>query len=386
MSNSITKPLAVYIHWPFCLSKCPYCDFNSHVREKVDSGKWQQALLAELAYMAAKTPGRQVASIFFGGGTPSLMPPSLVGALIEQVHRLWDVAPGMEITLEANPTSVEVEKFKELRRVGVNRVSLGVQSLRQEELTFLGRGHNVQEALTAIGHARDNFERYSFDLIYARPRQSLADWEAELTQALALTGGHLSLYQLTIEENTAFYHAYAKGAFAMPSEEEAEALYRLTEELTGAHGLSAYEVSNYAAPGQESRHNLAYWQGDEYVGAGPGAHGRIMENGVRIATQTLKSPERWLENTEKSGHALEVFQPVGREDEAQERLMMGLRLKDGIAYDAMLARTGFDLREYLKPEKLRLYQQTGLLEARDDTLKVTLQGRLVLNRLTGELI
>ena len=386
MSNPIIKPLAVYIHWPFCLSKCPYCDFNSHVRDRVDAAAWQDALLKELDYMAGKMPQRRVASIFFGGGTPSLMPPALVAALIERVQTLWPCAPDMEVTLEANPTSVEAGKFRELKKAGVNRVSLGVQSLRQEELAFLGRGHNVQEALTAIGHARDTFERYSFDLIYARPNQCLADWEAELSQALALTGGHLSLYQLTIEENTAFHHAYAKGAFSMPDEEASEALYRLTEALTGAYGLSAYEVSNYAAPGQESRHNLAYWRGDDYAGIGPGAHGRLTIDDVRVATQTLKSPERWLENVGKNGHALEVWEPVERAVEVQERIMMGLRLKGGIHYDDVKARSGIDLRDHLAPEKLRFYQETGLLEKRDDALTATLQGRLVLNRLTAELL
>ena len=380
------QPIALYIHWPFCLSKCPYCDFNSHVREAVDAGKWQAALLRELDYMAAHSAGRELSSIFFGGGTPSLMPPALVATLIEKAQELWQPQPDIEITLEANPTSVEVEKFRELRRAGVNRVSLGVQSLRQEELTFLGRGHNVQEALTAIGHARDVFERYSFDLIYARPRQTLQQWEEELSEALALTGGHLSLYQLTIEENTAFYHAYKKGAFAMPDEETAESLYRLTEEMTGAHGLAAYEVSNYAAPGQESRHNLAYWQGLDYAGAGPGAHGRLTVDGVRIATQTLKSPERWLENVERSGHAVEVWQATDKGIEAEERLMMGLRLRSGIDYADIRKHNGLELRDHLDMAKVALYQKQGLLEPREDALVATLAGRLVLNRLTAELL
>lgn len=369
--------LAVYIHWPFCLSKCPYCDFNSHVRDKVEQQQWRDALLAELAFMAARTQGRIVTSIFFGGGTPSLMPTTTVAALIDKVRELWECAPDIEITLEANPTSVEIEKFRQLRAAGVNRISLGVQSLRQEELTFLGRGHNVQEAISAIHSAREIFERYSFDLIYARPNQTLGQWEAELGEALRLAGGHLSLYQLTIEENTAFHHAYAKGAFAMPDDEMSEALYRLTEAMTGAHGLSAYEVSNYAKTGQESRHNLSYWRGDEYVGIGPGAHGRLMEH-TRIATQTIKSPERWLSQVQAQGHGLEVDAPVDSALEAQERLMMGLRLKDGIAMAP--------LRAHIDAQKLALYQKQGLLEPGDATLKVTLAGRLVLSRLTAELI
>jgi oxygen-independent coproporphyrinogen-3 oxidase len=393
------RPLAVYIHWPFCLSKCPYCDFNSHVREKVEQERWRAALLTELRYMAQHTQGHRVRSIFFGGGTPSLMPPSTVAALIEAVQALWPCANDIEITLEANPTSVEVDKFRQLREAGVDRLSLGVQSLRQSELSFLGRGHSVEEALRAIGYAREVFERYSFDLIYARPNQTLADWEEELAQGLALSGGHLSLYQLTIEENTAFYHAYAKGAFAMPDEEHSAALYALTESMTSAHGLHGYEVSNYAASGQESRHNLAYWQGNAYVGIGPGAHGRIpLEHGsglalpagssvgARTATQAIKSPERWLEQVERSGHGYEPWQAIDTATEVQERVMMGLRLKDGIDYAAMQARTGFDLRPFLNEKKIRFYQDKGLLVASNERLAATEAGRLVLTQLTGELL
>ncbi|NBX03054.1 MAG: coproporphyrinogen III oxidase [Alphaproteobacteria bacterium] len=378
--------LAVYIHWPFCLSKCPYCDFNSHVREKVEMDRWQAALLRELDYMHTHTAGRTVTSIFFGGGTPSLMPPSLVAALIDRVHALWPCSNKLEITLEANPTSVEIDKFRELKAAGVERASLGVQSLRQEELSFLGRGHSVQEAKKAIAYAAEVFERFSFDLIYARPNQTLKQWEEELKEALALARGHLSLYQLTIEENTAFYHAYAKGAFAMPDEETAEALYRLTEEITGAHGLHAYEVSNYAGPDQKSRHNLSYWQGDDYIGVGPGAHGRVTEGGVRYATQTLKSPERWLENVEKRGNGVELWDATDLPTQAMEMLMMGLRLSDGIDYESFISRHGFDLRDHINTTKIRLYQSKGLLERDDDLLKTTLAGRLVLNRLTAELL
>lgn len=390
------RPLSVYIHWPFCLSKCPYCDFNSHVRERVEQERWRAALLTELRYMAQRTQGHCVQSIFFGGGTPSLMPPATVAALIEEVRTLWPCAQDMEVTLEANPTSVEVEKFRQLRAAGVNRLSLGVQSLRQSELSFLGRGHSVEEALRAIGDAREVFDRYSFDLIYARPNQTLDDWQDELAQALVLSGGHLSLYQLTIEENTAFYHAYAKGAFAMPGEEHSAALYTLTQSMTESYGLYGYEVSNYAARGQESRHNLAYWQGDSYVGVGPGAHGRIVDYsrdesagsslGTRTATQAIKSPERWLEQVERSGHGYEPWQPIDPATEAQERVMMGLRLKDGIDYAAMQARTGFDLRPYLNEKKIRLYQDKELLVASDERLAATEAGRMVLTQLTGELL
>ncbi len=379
-------PLAIYIHWPFCKSKCPYCDFNSHVRDRVEFSRWQQALLRELEYMASKVSGHEVASIFFGGGTPSLMPPAIAEALIKRVHDLWPVSDTLEITLEANPTSVETNTFPDFAAAGVNRVSLGVQSLDDKELAFLGRGHSAKEALAAIALAKKTFDRYSFDLIYARPNQTLAAWDAELSQALDHAAGHLSLYQLTIEENTAFHHAYAKGNFTLPNEEASEALYRLTEERMQDAGYAAYEVSNYAKPGHECRHNLAYWLGGDYIGVGAGAHGRITANGQRIATQTLKSPERWLENVERDGQAVEIWQQVSREDEAAERLMMGLRLAGGIEYRAFSERSGFALGDYLDAKKVALYTGKGLLEPSSERLQVTLKGRLVLNRLIAELL
>jgi putative oxygen-independent coproporphyrinogen III oxidase len=379
-------PLAVYIHWPFCKAKCPYCDFNSHVRENVDQSRWQASLLAELDHMADYVKDRTITSIFFGGGTPSLMLPETATAVIDRVSKLWPVTSDIEITLEANPTSVETNTFADFKNAGINRVSLGVQSLRTPDLKFLGRGHSVEEALKAIDSARATFDRYSFDLIYARPGQTTSEWEKELSQALAYVGGHLSLYQLTIEENTAFHHAYAKHEFALPDEQESEALYRLTESLTAARGLVAYEVSNYAKPGEESRHNLAYWQGYDYIGVGPGAHGRITLEGSRCATQTLKSPERWLENVEKQGHAVEIWNKVELTQEIEERLMMGLRLKDGIDLAAFKKQTGHDLPHYLNRHKQRLYVAQGLLAERADKLQVTLSGRLVLNRLIAELL
>jgi putative oxygen-independent coproporphyrinogen III oxidase len=379
-------PLAVYIHWPFCKSKCPYCDFNSHVREQVDHGRWKAALLRELEHMAQSVPGRQVASIFFGGGTPSLMPPGIAEALIERVQALWPVAEDIEITLEANPTSVETQTFADFKRAGINRASLGVQSLRASELAFLGREHNVGEALKAIESAAKTFSRYSFDLIYARPNQTVAAWEEELTEALQYVDGHMSLYQLTIEENTAFHHAYAKGGFTLPGEEEAEALYRRTEAIMAQRGLRAYEVSNYAKPGQESRHNLSYWKGYDYIGVGPGAHGRITVGSERIATQTLKSPERWLEQVERAGYACEIWQAVERQQEAEERLMMGLRVQEGIGYDEFIAHNGYDLREYLNIAHRDLYIAKGLLVDDPTRLRTTLNGRLLLGTLTAELL
>ena len=405
-------PLAVYIHWPFCKSKCPYCDFNSHVRDRVEQERWRAALLRELEYMAAQVGEHRVTSIFFGGGTPSLMPPETVAALIDKVHALWPVAADMEITLEANPTSVEASTFKDFKNAGVNRVSLGVQSLDAQALRFLGREHNPVEALAAVDLARNTFDRYSFDLIYARPHQTLAAWEAELAQAMQYVGSHISLYQLTIEENTAFHHAYAKRGFVLPDEAESEALYRLTESMLAAQGLVAYEVSNYAKPGQESRHNLSYWKGDDYIGVGPGAHGRLTAQSAvsrmtddgcrmteknitssvirhpssRIATQTLKSPERWLENVEKNGHAVEVWEAIDKQREVEERVMMGLRLREGISYSAFQQQTGIDLREFIHQQRRELYIAKGLLVDDPDRLQTTLNGRLVLGTLTGELL
>jgi len=380
------KNLAIYIHWPFCKSKCPYCDFNSHVRERVEQDAWRNALISELEFMHSHSQNFTVSSIFFGGGTPSLMPPATAEALINRVHKLWNVRDDIEITLEANPTSVESENFNAFKAAGINRVSLGVQSLRDDELKFLGRGHSASEAIKAIKLAQKTFARYSFDLIYARPNQTIADWDAELTEALALTGGHLSLYQLTIEENTAFYHAYKNGGFAMPSEELAEELYIRTEEKMLEHGFTPYEISNYAKAGEESRHNLSYWQGDSYIGIGAGAHGRINTGGKRIATQTLKSPERWLENVQKSGNAVEIWQEIPPEIEVEERLMMGLRLRGGINYEDFKSQTGLDLHEHINTQKRDFYIKNGLLADDANNLRPTLKGKLVLNKLTAELI
>ena len=382
----LNESLAVYIHWPFCLSKCPYCDFNSHVREKIDNDRWKNSLIRELEYMHSHTQEFTVTSIFFGGGTPSLMPPDTTHALIERARQLWSVADNVEITLEANPTSVEAGRFVDFKEAGVNRVSLGVQSLRDSELKFLGRGHNAKEAIGAIELLRKTFDRYSFDLIYARPNQTLATWDEELSEALEMAGGHLSLYQLTIEENTAFHHAYAKGGFSLPDEELSEALYRLTEEKMLTKGFTPYEISNYALRGQESRHNLSYWRGDNYIGVGAGAHGRLHTSGKRIATQTLKSPERWLENVEKNGHAVEVWQEVAPETEIEERVMMGLRLRCGINYQDFQRQTGFDLAKHINLAKRDFYIRQGLLENDENSLKTTLKGRLLLNKLTAEIL
>jgi putative oxygen-independent coproporphyrinogen III oxidase len=381
-------PLAVYIHWPFCKKKCPYCDFNSHVRERVEQDAWRTALLKELRYWHGRAPLHEVTSIFFGGGTPSLMPPETVRALIDEVRQLWSTAPDIEITLEANPTSVEAEKFAALRQAGVNRVSLGVQSLQAESLKFLGREHSATEARAAIALARELFPRYSFDLIYALPGQTLGDWEAELREALTLSRGHLSLYQLTIEENTAFHHAYhVTKSFALPEENLAASLYERTQEIMGAAGLPAYEISNHAAPGQESRHNQSYWRSDAYLGIGPGAHGRVTRGSERISTRNLKSPERWLERTTHDGNGLEEETILTAAERAEEKLLMGLRL---VGEGCNLARLDEDERSYLthlwRDGRVEALVQQGMLQRQGELLTATAQGRLLLNTITAQLL
>ena len=325
------EPLAVYIHWPFCRLKCPYCDFNSHVRDSVDAGRWTRALLTDLDYQAGRVPAREVGSVFFGGGTPSLMPPGTVAALLEAVRSHWAVAPDLEVTLEANPNSTEADRFRAFAAAGVNRLSLGVQALDPAALRLLGRRHGRDEAIAAIEHAREIFPRFSFDLIYARPGQSIAAWQRELDEALALAGEHLSLYQLTIESGTAFATAVRLGELVLPEEEIAVVLFEMTQDRLAAHGLPAYEISNHARPGAECRHNLAYWRYQDYVGIGPGAHGRLTRGGAKCATRQHRLPERWLTAVETAGTGLEETTPIDRETAIEEMLMMGLRLLEGVS-------------------------------------------------------
>ncbi len=321
----------VYVHWPFCLSKCPYCDFNSHVRHAaIDEARFLRAFKSEIAHAAARVPGRTVSTIFFGGGTPSLMAPETAGAILDTIARHWPIAPDVEVTLEANPTSVEATRFRALRAAGVNRVSLGVQALDDGALRELGRLHSAREALAAVAVARDSFERFSFDLIYARPDQTPDAWRTELERALDEHSEHLSLYQLTIEADTPFATLHAAGKLRIPDADAARALYDVTQEVTAARGLPAYEVSNHARPGAECRHNLIYWRYGEYAGVGPGAHGRIEADGARVATATEKHPERWLLQVESRGHGLIVDETLSREEQADELLLMGLRLTEGI--------------------------------------------------------
>ncbi|MCM0019623.1 MAG: radical SAM family heme chaperone HemW [Tagaea sp.] len=321
---------AIYVHWPFCKSKCPYCDFNSHVRERIDEESWAKALLAELDHYAALTPGRTVSSVFFGGGTPSLMNPHTAAAVLDRIATRWRIAEDPEITLEANPNSAEAERFAGFKAAGVERLSIGVQALDDKALKFLGRGHDMREAKHAIDRAASLFERFSFDLIYARPDQTVPDWQDELRAALALGPSHLSVYQLTLEPGTRFTQMAARGELVLPGEDRQETLYDATLELLADAGLPAYEVSNHAKPGQESRHNRVYWRYEDYVGVGPGAHGRITVEGVKRATRQEKAPETWLASVTAQGHATAEDTPLEARTQADEALMMGLRVTEGI--------------------------------------------------------
>jgi putative oxygen-independent coproporphyrinogen III oxidase len=352
----------VYVHWPFCAQKCPYCDFNSHVRfGGIDEARFLSAYLRELEHTAALTGPREVASIFFGGGTPSLMQPRTVAAILDRTAQLWSIAPGAEITLEANPGSVEAERFAGYAQAGVNRVSLGVQSLRDDILKSLGRIHTAAEAMSALKIATEHFDRISFDLIYARPRQTVEEWRRELSEALELAHGHLSLYQLTIEPETPFAALHAAGKLVIPEGDEALALYEATQELTTAAGLPPYEISNHAAPGEESRHNLLYWRYGEYAGCGPGAHGRLVFDGARHATSTERFPERWAELVEHQGFGWVEAVPVTRGEQADELLLMGLRLGEGIDLDRLAAVSGLRPR----PHVTAALERAGLIERVD---------------------
>jgi oxygen-independent coproporphyrinogen-3 oxidase len=369
---------ALYIHWPFCRAKCPYCDFNSHVREAVDEAAWREALLAELDHFAAETRGRALASVFFGGGTPSLMSPATVGALLDRAASRWRLADDVEITLEANPTSVEAGKFAGFRSAGVNRVSLGVQALDDAALKALGRRHDAAEAVRAVELAARHFERWSFDLIYARPGQTADAWERELDRALPLVGDHLSAYQLTIEPGTAFATAHARGELILPDEEDAAALYELTQAKLEAAGMPAYEVSNHARPGGACRHNLVYWRHQDYVGIGPGAHGRLTQGGTTVATRQLRAPETWLESVAREGHGTQERIALSSRERAEERLMMGLRLAEGVAREAVA--------EVIDARRAADLVEGGFLAADPGRLRATPAGRQRLNAVLGALL
>jgi oxygen-independent coproporphyrinogen-3 oxidase len=379
--------LALYIHWPFCSAKCPYCDFNSHVRDRVDHDAFAAALRAELAYEAARAGRRKLASIFFGGGTPSLMRPETVAALIGDATRLFDAVPDIEITLEANPTSVEREKLRAFRDAGVNRVSLGVQSLDAAALAFLGRRHDVAEAIRALEFAREIFSRASFDLIYARPGQTEASWRAELRQALALAADHLSLYQLTIEPGTQFATLHQRGDFALPEGEDAARLYDATADEAARFGLLRYEVSNYAKPGAESRHNLAYWRYGDYLGIGAGAHQRLtLADGSLRAARRHRAPEEWLARVRRDGHAIVEEEALSPRDRSREALLMGLRLREGVDPARIEARCGVRFGDAVDARMLAALIDDGLLAWRDGRLAATDAGILRLDALLPVLL
>jgi putative oxygen-independent coproporphyrinogen III oxidase len=373
---------ALYIHWPFCLAKCPYCDFNSHVREAVDVDLWREALLADMRYEARLAGGEALTSIFFGGGTPSLMPPALVECLLAEAQQLWGFDQNIEITLEANPSSVEAAKFADLATAGINRVSLGLQALDDEALQFLGRLHDAAEGLAALEVAQQTFTRVNFDLIYARPGQRAADWHAELARAIALGTTHLSLYQLTIEPGTRFETLVREQAFTPLDDEHAADLFELTRALITSAGLPAYEISNHARPGEESRHNLAYWRYQDYVGIGPGAHGR--RSGY--ATVRHRKPENWLSAVARNRHGLAEERQLGEREQASEAMLMGLRLAEGVDLAALAARFGLSPAALHDAQRCALYQRQGLLWFEGSRLGVTTIGMPLLDALLGEVV
>lgn len=378
----MTTALALYVHWPFCVSKCPYCDFNSHVRDSVDQAAWRAALLADLAHEAGLTQGTPLGSIFFGGGTPSLMPPETVAAIINTAENMWGFAPNIEITLEANPSSVEAARFADLAAAGVNRVSLGLQALDDAALTFLGRAHDVAEGLAALDTAQANFARVSFDLIYARPDQSIAAWEAELARAIGFGTEHLSLYQLTIEPGTRFATDAAAGRLEIPEADFGADLFEATRVMTSAAGLPAYEISNHARPGAESRHNLTYWRYTDYVGIGPGAHGR--RGGV--ATVRHKKPENWISALARNGHGAESETSLAPDMRLTEAMLMGLRLREGVDLARIAELGGCAIDEVVDQRAAVLLEAEGLIARAGNRLRATDKGLPVLNAVIATLI
>lgn len=385
-AESADEPFGLYVHWPFCLSKCPYCDFNSHVREAVDQKRWREAYLKELEHSAMLAPGRRLGSIFFGGGTPSLMEPATVGAIVARALSLWPAEAGLEITLEANPTSSEAARFAAFCAAGINRLSLGIQALNDDDLAFLGRGHDRREAVRALDCARRRFSRLSLDLIYARPGQSVRAWRKELGEALALGTSHISAYELTVERGTAFFGAYNRGIFALPGEELAAELYETTLETLEAAGLFAYEISNHARPGEECRHNLLYWRYGEYAGIGPGAHGRLTVNNEVVATRKRRRPEDWLSAVENKGHGTVEEAPLTRAERIDEMVMMGLRLVEGISRERFRRLAGGDFATILDAGKLARLISAGFLSLDDERIAATASGRQRLNAVLLDLL
>jgi oxygen-independent coproporphyrinogen-3 oxidase len=386
MSSSSKTPLALYIHWPFCRAKCPYCDFNSHVAQDIDHARFAAAYHREMAHMAAHYgAGRKLVSIFFGGGTPSLMPPSLVAGIVAEAERLFGLSDDVEITAEANPTSSEAAMFEGFHAAGVNRISLGVQSLRDEGLAFLGREHSADEARNAISAARQHFARVSIDLIYAQRGQTAAGWVNELREALDLGLTHMSLYQLTIEQGTVFHTRTRRGETLIPPDDLAAEMYEMTNDVMTDAGLPAYEISNHAAAGEACRHNLVYWRAQDWLGVGPGAHGRLTLPDGRLGLATRRSPAAWLEAVGESGHAIDIITEDGRADSVAEWLMMGLRLAEGVSMPAMEARFG-SRASWLDETALNRLVESGMLENSDGQLRATPAGRLLLDGILADLM
>ncbi len=380
------KNLAIYIHWPFCLSKCPYCDFNSHVRDEIEQTLWADALCRELDHYRELSGPRTISSIFFGGGTPSLMAAATVEKLLSRVTQNWPCAENIEITLEANPTSVEAAKFVDFSAAGINRLSLGIQALNDADLKALGREHNVKEARQAIDLSQKYFNRSSFDLIYARMGQTLGAWEQELTRALAMVEGHLSLYQLTIERGTAFHQAHEKGRIILPGEDLSADMYELTQSICQDHGIPAYEVSNHAVRGQESRHNLTYWTYSDYIGIGPGAHGRLRSGGEFYALSQDRSPEKWLKNVAQIGHATDQQECLTAQMMAEEMIMMGLRLTQGIDLGSFEKKIGQKIEKFINRQYLQHLLELDYMEMDDHHLTATAQGMPLLNSLLSQIL
>ncbi len=375
------KNIAIYIHWPFCKSKCPYCDFNSHVREHIDQLKWNQAYIAEISKYQDLLQGKKIVSIFFGGGTPSLMPSFIVQNIIEKLSSLAVIDKNIEITLEANPTSVEANKFREFAKAGINRVSLGIQSLNPEDLKFLGREHSAEEAIAAIEVAKESFSRYSFDLIYALPKQTLKAWQEELLQALKLADKHLSLYQLTIEKGTPFYSLYQNRNFQIPNEELARDFYSLTQEIMNDKGFAAYEISNHAKEGQECRHNLVYWRYDDFLGIGPGAHSRINNQAIH----SIYHPENWLNAALNNKKTEQSIIDLSLAEKIYEILLMGLRLAKGINQQEFINKTGYNFSQCLNQDRFSWLIENDFLKFENEQIFVTYEGKLVLNHIINQL-
>lgn len=379
--------ISVYVHWPFCLAKCPYCDFNSHVRETVDEGKMAAAMTAEIDYYAGLVGARSVKSIFFGGGTPSLMSATTVDNVINRLSKRFSIDNDIEITLEANPTSVEAGKFDDFSKAGVNRVSLGIQALNTKDLIALGREHSLKEAFEAIELSQKYFKRSNFDLIYARMGQSVSDWQKELHQALKIANGHLSLYQLTIEPGTPFYGQLRSGKIIIPNEDTSAEMYDLTNQICESAGYEIYEISNYAKVGQQSKHNLTYWKYLDYIGIGAGAHGRITLAGQTYATMQYKKPETWLKAVQMNGHATKVKENLSQKAMAEEMIMMGLRLTDGIAYTDFKNRLGTDIEKFIAMDSLVSLKSQGFVSVKNqDRLRLTEKGRPLLNQILGQIL